>query len=269
MVVAPGLAVYPGIPTGPALATGAGTSMYMNGTNDYFLNLRESGVTDLNGRNSLTVEFFYKSDHSVTSGSYNLISSSGSVTGQDGNTALAIVHGETNQINGWLNVGGAMVNVNSGNNSILQGNVYHIALTDDGAQVRLFINGVLKETKPASGTVVHKAGEDLSLGPKLSGFMESTFDIQMTKGWVDSIRLSSNARYTADFTSPTAKLSNDGSTLFLLNFDNNYDQFTVANSMYGPSHLFFRRFGGGFGRIGELSCQRYIVDRIRAGNSFT
>jgi hypothetical protein len=252
MVVSPVVSAYPGLPTGPPLATGSGASMYLNGSYDYFLNLRESGVTDLNGRNSLTVEFFYKPDQSVTSGLYNLVSSSGSVTGQDGSLALAIMHGDNNQINAWINVAGAVVNVNSGSNTLVQGNTYHVALSYDGAAVRLFLNGVLKDSKAAGGAIVQNAREDLVLGPKFNGFMESTFDQRMTKGWVDSIRLSSNARYTATFTSPTAKLTNDGNTLFLLNFDNNYDQFTVASSMYGSSHLFLRRFGGGYGQVGNF-----------------
>jgi hypothetical protein len=252
MVVSPALSLYPGLPTGPSLATGPGTSMYLNGTYDYFLNLRESGVTELNGRNALTVEFYYKPEAAVEAGNYNLLSSSGSVTGTDANTAFAIHHGEPNQIVAVLNVGGTLHGVPSGVNSIVPGNVYHIAFTYDGSMMRLFINGVLKGSTPASGTIFQKASEDLVLGPRLAGFMESTFDYYMAKGWVDSIRFSSTARYTANFTPPTTKFAKDGNTFFLLNFDNNYDQFTVASSSYGASHLFLRRFGGGWGQVANF-----------------
>jgi hypothetical protein len=118
--------------------------------------------------------------------------------------------------------------------------------------MRLFLNGVLKSSVGVSGPIRQKAAEDFTLGPKVMGFMESTFDNPMTKGWVDSIRFSSTARYTANFTAPTTKLPNDGNTMFLLNFDNNYDQFTVANTMYGVQHLFLRRFGGGMGQVGNF-----------------
>ena len=51
---------YAGLPTGPALASGAGSSMYLDGSLSYLLNLRDTGTVELNGRTRLTVEFFYK-----------------------------------------------------------------------------------------------------------------------------------------------------------------------------------------------------------------
>ncbi|HET9699263.1 MAG TPA: LamG domain-containing protein [Terriglobales bacterium] len=226
--------------------------MYLNGNYDYMLNLREAGAVELNGRTALTVELFYKPDQTVTAGSYNLLSSSGAATGPDGNTSFAIQHTSTDQIIACLNVNGSVQCLNSPNNSIAKGSTYHLAVTYDGAAIRLFINGVLKSSVVASGAIRQKAAEDFTIGAKVMGFMESTFDSPMTKGWVDSIRISNNARYTANFTAPTAKHGNDGNTMFLLNFDNNYDQFTVATTMYGQQHLFLRRFGGGIGQVGNF-----------------
>ena len=253
MVVSPPTSLgYAGIPTGPALATGAGTSLYMDGTFNYMLNLRESGAVELNGRSALTVEFFYKPDITVTAGSYNLIASSGSVTGSDASTSLMILHTATDAISAMLTLGGVQRVVTSPVNSVTKGSVAHIALTYDGSTLRLFINGVLKSSVATSGMITQKMSEDFSLGPRVGGFMESLFDTYMAKGWVDSIRISSVARYTANFTAPTAKFTNDGSTMFLLNFDNNYDQFTTANTMYGTEYLFLRRFGGGMGQVGNF-----------------
>jgi len=252
LVVSPPSSLYPGLPTGPSLATGPGNSMYLDGTYNYELNLREGGAVELNGRNAVTLELFYKPNFSDPAGDYNIISSSGNVTGPDGATAISIQHSANDSISGVLCVGGAMQILHTPNNVVSAGNVYHIALTYDGSTVRLFVNGVLKASQAATGTITQKMYEDFTIGPKVSGFMETTFLNQMTKGWVDSIRISATARYTSNFTPPTAKAANDGNTLFLLNFDNNYDEFTVATTMYGQQHLFLRRVGGGMGQVGNF-----------------
>ncbi|MGZ4816068.1 MAG: glycosyl hydrolase family 28-related protein [Terriglobales bacterium] len=253
LVVSPPTSLgYNGVPTGTSLATGAGNSMYLDGTFGYELNLREGGAVELNGRSAVTLELFYKPNLTVTAGQYNIISSSGSVTGPDGATAISIQHTDNDSITGLVTVGGAMRILQTPSNTISTGNVYHIALTYDGSTVRLFVNGALKASQAATGTVTQKMAEDFVIGPKVNGFMETTFVNLMTKGWVDSVRISATARYTSAFTAPTTKATYDGNTLLLLNFDNNYDEFTVATTMYGQQHLFLRRFGGGMGQVGNF-----------------
>mgnify|MGYP005810466599 CR=1 FL=1 len=252
MVVSPPVAYYPGLPTGPALATGAGTSMYLDGTFGYELNLRENGAIELNGKTALTVEFYYQPDFTVGAGTYNIVASSGSVTGPDANTAFGVQHVTGDAIQAWLNVGGTQQALTTPTGVLSQGTVAHIAFTYDGAMLRLFVNGVLKASTPTTGGIYQTSGEEITVGPRVGGFLESTFLNYMTKGWVDSLRISNNARYTANFPQPTAKFAYDGSTLFLLNFDNNFGQFTTATTWLGPEHLFLRRFGGGLGQVGNF-----------------
>lgn len=252
MVVSPPTSLYAGLPTGPALATGSGTSMYLNGSYGYLLNLREGGATEIGGRTTLTVEFFFKPEQSVTSGSYNIISSSGVLTGPDASTAFSIQHLATDQIAASLNLDGSSHTIYTPNNAVIPGTVAHIAFTYDGTTMRLFINGVMKASAVVGGTITQRMSEDFTIGSKVNGFPESTFDNPMAKGWIDSLRISSNARYTTNFTAPTSKHASDGNTLLLLNFDNNYDQFTVASTIYGAMHLFLRRFGGGIGQVGNV-----------------
>jgi len=253
LVVSPPTALgYNGIPTGPSLAPGGGNSMYLDGTYGYELNLREAGAVELDGRNAVTLEFFYKPNFSVSAGAYNIVSSSGSVTGADGASAISIQHTDGDSITATLCVGGAMQILRSPNNSVSNGTVSHIALTYDGSMVRLFVNGVLKASQAVTGTITQKMYEDFVIGSKVAGFMETTFLNQMTNGWIDSLRISATPRYTANFMAPTAKATYDGNTLFLLNFDNNYDEFTVATTVYGQQHLFIHRFGGGFGQVGNF-----------------
>jgi hypothetical protein len=253
LVVSPPTSLgYNGIPTGPSLATGAGNSMYLDGTFNYEINLREAGAVELNGRSAVTLELYYKPNFSVTSGQYNIISSSGSVTGPDGATSISLQHTDNDSITGLVNVGGTVRVLTTPNNTVVTGNVYHLALTYDGTTARLFVNGVLKASQAATGTISQKMYEDFVIGPKVGGFMETTFFNFMTKGWVDSVRISATARYTSAFTAPTAKFTADGNTLFLLNFDNNYDEFTVATTQFGSQHMFIRRFGGGMGQVGNF-----------------
>ncbi|HWR13912.1 MAG TPA: LamG-like jellyroll fold domain-containing protein [Terriglobales bacterium] len=251
LVVSPPTSLYPSLPTGESLVTGPGNSMYLNGGYDYLLNLRESGAVELNGRDALTVEFYYKPDESVSAGLYNIISSSGTVTTTT-NVAFSIQHVTGDSITASLNVGGVLQSVTSPANAVTQGSVAHIAMTFDGSSLRLFINGELKGSTAASGTISQAAGEDFVIGPRVAGFMESTFLNPMAKGWIDSVRISNFARYSGNFASPTAKFTSDASTLFLLNFDSQFDQFTTASTWLGPEHLFLRRFGGGMGQVGNL-----------------
>ncbi len=254
-VVSPAVSLgYAGIPTAPPLATGAGNSMYLDGSLSYLLNLRDTGTVELNGRTSLTVEFFYKPN--VTLGpadsNYNILSSSGSATPVDSNVALSIQHVANDRIVATLNVGGTTYSIGTPNNTVQKGTTYHVALTYDGSAIRLFLNGTLKASTSATGAIYQLACEDFLLGPLANGWLEASFNNAMTNGWVDSIRISSIARYTTNFTAPTAKETYDSNTMLLLNFDNNFDQFTAATTSDGPAYLFLRRLGNSYGQVSFL-----------------
>jgi hypothetical protein len=248
---------YAGLPTGPALASGAGSSMYLDGSMGYLLNLRDTGTVELNGRTSLTVELFYKPNatYGPNDPNYNILSSSGTATPVDANISLSIQHVANDRIVATLNIGGTSYSIGSPNNGVQKGSTYHIALTYDGSTIRLFINGSLQASAAASGPIKQLACEDFLVGPLAGGWMESNFNNAMTTGWVDSIRISSTARYTANFTAPTAKAAFDSNTMLLLNFDNNFDQFTTATTSDGPAYLFLRRLGGGYGQVANLQLR--------------
>ncbi|HLH05685.1 MAG TPA: glycosyl hydrolase family 28-related protein [Terriglobales bacterium] len=245
---------YTGVPTGPALASGNGSSMYLDGSNNYLLNFRDVSAVELNGRNSLTVELFYKPNARFGSadGTHNILSSSGWTTPVDSNTSLVIQHGANDQIIAMLNVSGTLKAVGTAANAVQAGTTYHIAFTYDGTMLRLFLNGALQGSTTATGAIKQLACEDFLLGPTPGGWLESSFNNPMTNGWVDSIRISSTARYTADFTAPSTKATFDSNTMLLLNFDNNFDQFTTATTPDGAAYLFLRRPGGSYGQVNFL-----------------
>jgi hypothetical protein len=105
---------------------------------------------------------------------------------------------------------------------------------------------------------VQRAWEDVVVGPRVHQWPEGSIAHFAADALVDSLRVSSVARYTAPFASPTAKLAADGSTLMLLNFDEQYDVFTVGRTKDGPAHLMYRdtsaaNIGGAYGlQLGRL-----------------
>src|SRR6185312_7583722 len=115
----------------------------------------------------------------------------------------------------------------------------HAALSYDGSNLRCFLNGTQVTGSPTAqtGTVVQGDFEDVRTNGDESYFPEGgVLNYAVMDGAEDGIRLSSSARYTANFSKPTAKWgASDAATLIQVNFDNEYDNFTVgthgANSL--------------------------------------
>ncbi len=111
----------------------------------------------------------------------------------------------------------APVTTRLGPTPYLSQGVHHVALTYDGKTANLFVDGTLQVSKPASGTIVQRANEEVHLGT-------DAFNASMT-GLVDSVRLSNTVRYAAEsdggpsFAVPTSKFEPDTGTLVLANFD--------------------------------------------------
>lgn len=83
----------------------------------------------------------------------------------------------------------------------------HVALSYDGTTVRGFINGA---------QVCSQATATASLPAGPFGFMSNA---ALRQGYFDEIRVSSVARYTANFTPPIQRFATDGSTNLLWHFD--------------------------------------------------
>lgn len=81
---------------------------------------------------------------------------------------------------------------------------HHWAISGDGTTVRAFADGKIQATQAQSGPV--------------AGYL-NIIDYDTSDFHVDEVRLSSTARYTADFTVPTEPFVNDEATLILWSFD--------------------------------------------------
>ncbi len=82
----------------------------------------------------------------------------------------------------------------------------HIALSRLGGIGRLFVDGVLADTKSMAGTL-NVAGRPLTIGVLNAG--DSTDLLAFFSGHIDDVRITKGlARYTADFTPPTEPFPN-------------------------------------------------------------
>lgn len=83
---------------------------------------------------------------------------------------------------------------------------YHVALSRSGTSLRIFINGKLYGTTTNSTSIGSDQGITLGQGG----------GVNFVNGWMKSIRISNNARYTADFTPSLTPFTADANTKFLL-----------------------------------------------------
>jgi hypothetical protein len=93
----------------------------------------------------------------------------------------------------------------SANSQIAINTWYHIAWVRNGTNLKIYLNGVEKGSATISGTP-QVVARDLSIG--------SHYRVG-SRSYVDEIRISKTARYTAGFTPSTSPFTNDADTLFL------------------------------------------------------
>lgn len=87
----------------------------------------------------------------------------------------------------------------------------HLAVVRSGTTVTAYINGVSKGTATSSATLC-ATNKKLVIG----SYDQTGATTDSMLGYIDEVRVSNIARYTANFTSPTAQFVNDANTLFLL-----------------------------------------------------
>lgn len=230
LLVADSSASFSGITT--QLLTGSG-SAWSQTNNNCWLNLRDAITLDLHGATALTVEATYRS---ASSANVNvLVSSMGKYLQNDpANTAFALTN------NGGVPT---FQVVTSAGTATLSGSVFtvgqslHAAGVWSGTTAYLFVGGSLVTSTALGGTLVQNFAEDVTVGPQFSLAPEQFLLNGGPGGTLDSVRISDNARYTAAFSAPTAKFSNDSHTLALLNFDNQVGPMTRMYTKNGDAWI--------------------------------
>lgn len=227
--VVSGAGVLPAYVT--SLLTGSGNAWDMS-ANLYFFPLDWIGTPrTLNGQSGFTAEMTLKLTANQVNNRGNLISS-GSTT-QIGtnpgvndviNTAFQLWVGgsailQQNHIIGALTINGVFQQVISSGALTLNTN-HHVALTYDGTNIKLWIDGNLDQTLNAPGTITQSPFESVTLGASYQIFPAGSSGINWPAAFatVDGIRVSNVARYTANFTPPSSKPVADNNDFLVLNF---------------------------------------------------
>jgi uncharacterized cupin superfamily protein len=243
-----------------------------NGNNGAYLRLSETGVGFLGGlgpstspATGLTIECFVYLNSYTTGASYTPIVNGGGGVGPGG-AFSAYTYGYPYRVvsfgmsDGYL-AGDIATTSNlysfpSGpaypqfNGSLTSGiqiplrTITHIAMSwgADG-YLHWFVNGVEDTTLKTAitGTLVQNITEQLTMGCMFSGYIKpgtgywgelvgENFD-----GYFGGLRISATQEYTTNFTPPTAELSTDAHTIYLLNFDPSNiqrDLFVTGTSTY-------------------------------------
>jgi len=103
---------------------------------------------------------------------------------------------------------------------------YHVAVSRSGTSTRMFINGTQAGSTYTDST-------DYVIGGRLTIGADSIVAGNTSlNGYIDEVRVSNTARYTANFTAPTAAFTNDANTLLLIhaNGTNGSTTFTDDNA---------------------------------------
>lgn len=98
--------------------------------------------------------------------------------------------------------------------SLNDGNWHHVALVRNGSgsnNLKLYIDGTLASTQ--SGSTAQTQSSDVAIGYYINN------GDQYLDGYIDEHRVSSSARYTADFTPSTEAFEADSSTVLLIQSD--------------------------------------------------
>lgn len=216
-----------------ALATGTGQAWTDIHASFPYFNLRDLAFLDLNGTAQFCVELFYSSTFANTG---SIISSKGKWLQNDPKTTAFDLRNNNGPCQFVLQLSTTGTVTLSGG-TINDGTTHHLAGTYDGTTVRLFVDGVLVASQAGSGTIVQGFAENVILGRNFEDPTEQLPDVSFfgPNGTVDSVRISSTARYTTGFTKPTAKFAADGQTLALLNFDQQIGPSTRVQTKQGDA----------------------------------
>jgi hypothetical protein len=97
---------------------------------------------------------------------------------------------------------------------------YHLAVVKESSSVlKIYLDGILRYTNSSMGSFTDGTSNVFigQIPGTSSGSYDATrFDLN---GWIDEVRLSNIARYTANFTAPTQPFQNDANTLLLIHAD--------------------------------------------------
>ena len=166
------------------------TSLLFDGTNDYATTIFKTSF----GAGNFTIEYFFRVGSVSTD--QNLFQFGGSfLPDDDGGPGLGI------RTSRWRLYTGANTATHHGSAGPSNDTWYHIAVVRNGTTTKLYVDGT--ETISVSDSYDYSPRKYLLLG----GGFDGSYDMN---GYMDEFRVSHMARYTSNFTAPTAAFADKG-----------------------------------------------------------
>ena len=127
----------------------------------------------------------------------------------------------------------------------------HYALAREGTNTRLFVDGTQRGIK-TSDTTDYGASKGLVIGADFDGASQNV------TGLIDDFRIERGvAKYTANFTAPTAAHTGDKDTVLLLSFDGASGVATTTDDVVRNQDIRITQAGGGIGTATKVILADY------------
>jgi hypothetical protein len=194
-----------------------GASALFDGTGDY-LTIPGSSNFDF-GTGNWTIEMWFRR---ISGGAIDIIVGNRSTGFVSGNFAFYTYSSSIE-----FDYRNALVSNNTLTTSISNDTWFHFAIVRNGTSYTLYKDGVSAQTKTIDAAETFGSSSiNLSIGCNTAG----TFPLN---GYIDELRISKTARYTAGFTPSTSAFTNDANTVLLIHADgtNASTTFTDDNSL--------------------------------------
>ena len=188
------------------------SSMYFDGSGDY-LQLADHANWDL-GTNDFTIECYF---HASSFANKGLIDMNKFSTNAAGVLTLS------------TSGGGQYIKFQTGSgtdvrsaNTLSTNTWYHVAVVRSGTTITLYLDGV-GTTAETSTSFNHSSSNGIAVG----GYYSTGY---LFNGYMDEVRISNSARYTADFTPSTTAFTNDANTKLLIHSNTTDNGVTFIDS---------------------------------------
>ena len=173
-----------------------GASLLLDGNSDY-ANFPETEANNIDGAGDWTVEFFWRFNNN-TSPVYQMLLTKGyglQIYTINGGLALALSYDNSNY---FIST--------TGGTTLSNDTWYHVAVVKNGTSYKVYLDGT-SETNlgGTSSSTLGTGGGRWHLGA-----LETAELTYPANGYMDSVRISKLARYTSNFTAPTAAFADKG-----------------------------------------------------------
>lgn len=238
--IGPSIIVEPkmtGVDQGPSLVGGNGHSFDTDGGKSVSVELRQDPYVELDGLAAFTAEAYFRQRTTAAqsaNGLATLVSSAGFIStngrGLPGaSRATDFIIGITFGQNpyGLITIAHTRYELTA-KVAVSLDTVHHLALSYDGAVVRLLLDGKLVASKAARGRVTQTPFENVNIGPMAAQWPDGGYWSASIDGLIDEVRLSNVARYSPGQSPTPFRLMPDAHTLILVSFDDNPPGITRA-----------------------------------------